>query len=476
MVRARYKPVTPDQRLRDLRKEFKGFEKEEPGPERAARLAVFARAAHDDRQLNMAMHAAQLCLDEDPDAPALLRRRLPDLDAATTRIACAPTPTSRTSRGTSTAPTWSSSPNVRSHDEARDWVLAGDDQERRHRLRTLASMIGRRFADDLARRARPGAPAEPPSLVTFDDVARAARRLAGVAHWTPVLTSTTLGARTGGALHLKAEHLQRVGAFKFRGAYNAIAALDRPTCRARGIVAFSSGNHAQAVALACRLQGVRATIVMPHDAPPVKLAATRGLRRRGRPLRPVHRGPGRDRRGHRRGAGRDRRSRPSTTRTSSPGRARRRWSWSRTSPTSTCWWPRSGAAACSPAAPPRPVAWSPDVEVIGVEPADRRAARDALATGEVVEVRRPADRRSTASRRPHIGALPLAILRATRRRGSSGSSDDGGARPPSRGWRRRAKQVVEPSGRGGAGRRARRDHRRAGPQGRHRPVGRQHGA
>ncbi|MEX0835168.1 MAG: pyridoxal-phosphate dependent enzyme, partial [Nitriliruptor sp.] len=90
-----------------------------------------------------------------------------------------------------------------------------------------------------------------------------------------MLTSTALGARTGGALHLKAEHLQRVGAFKFRGAYNAIAAVDATT-RQRGIVAFSSGNHAQAVALACRLQGVRATIVMPDDAPPVKLAATEG--------------------------------------------------------------------------------------------------------------------------------------------------------------------------------------------------------
>lgn len=111
--------------------------------------------------------------------------------------------------------------------------------------------------------------------ITIDDVRRAAGRIEGVAHRTPVLTSRSLDQMTGGRVFLKAEHLQRVGAFKFRGAYNAIAALDE-AARARGVVAFSSGNHAQAMALAASLLGVDATIVMPSDAPPVKLDATRG--------------------------------------------------------------------------------------------------------------------------------------------------------------------------------------------------------
>ena len=104
---------------------------------------------------------------------------------------------------------------------------------------------------------------------------RAAARIAGVAHRTPVMTSRTADARTGGRLFFKCENLQRVGAFKFRGAYNAVSALDRRQ-RRRGVVAFSSGNHAQAMALAGRLQGTPVVIVMPEDAPAAKIAATRG--------------------------------------------------------------------------------------------------------------------------------------------------------------------------------------------------------
>ncbi|HEY0394629.1 MAG TPA: threo-3-hydroxy-L-aspartate ammonia-lyase [Candidatus Elarobacter sp.] len=110
---------------------------------------------------------------------------------------------------------------------------------------------------------------------TFADVRAAAERLRGVAHRTPVVTSATLDERTGARVFLKAENLQRVGAFKFRGAYTAIAQLDAEHKR-RGVVAFSSGNHAQGVALAAKLLGVPATIVMPSDAPALKLAATRG--------------------------------------------------------------------------------------------------------------------------------------------------------------------------------------------------------
>lgn len=112
-------------------------------------------------------------------------------------------------------------------------------------------------------------------MIQLQDVRTAAARLEGVAIRTPVLRSTTLDTWTGGELLLKAEHLQRMGAFKFRGAYNAVSALD-DTSRARGVCAYSSGNHAQAVALSARLHGARATIVMPADTPAVKLEATRG--------------------------------------------------------------------------------------------------------------------------------------------------------------------------------------------------------
>jgi len=111
--------------------------------------------------------------------------------------------------------------------------------------------------------------------VGIDDIRAAAARLAGVAHRTPVLTSHTLDERTGAQVFLKAENFQRMGAFKFRGAYNRLAQLT--AAEKRGVVvAFSSGNHAQGVALSAQLLGVAATIVMPDDAPAAKLAATRG--------------------------------------------------------------------------------------------------------------------------------------------------------------------------------------------------------
>jgi len=112
-------------------------------------------------------------------------------------------------------------------------------------------------------------------MLTFADIEQAAARLRGVAHRTPVITSRTLDAMVGARVFLKAENLQRMGAFKFRGGYNAVHTLTDAE-RARGVVAFSSGNHAQAVALAARLHGCAATIVMPSDAPASKLEATRG--------------------------------------------------------------------------------------------------------------------------------------------------------------------------------------------------------
>ena len=110
--------------------------------------------------------------------------------------------------------------------------------------------------------------------IEFSDVAAAAQRLHGVAHRTPVLQSRFADDRCGARVFFKAEHLQRMGAFKFRGAYNALAQFT-PEQKRAGALAFSSGNHAQAIALSARLLGMPSVIVMPQDAPAAKLAATR---------------------------------------------------------------------------------------------------------------------------------------------------------------------------------------------------------
>ena len=112
------------------------------------------------------------------------------------------------------------------------------------------------------------------TLPTFDDVRAAARRLEGHAHRTPVMTSNTADTLLGAHIFFKCENLQRMGAFKFRGAFNAMSMLN-PAQQKSGVVCFSSGNHAQAVALSGRLLGIATTILMPADAPPLKIAATR---------------------------------------------------------------------------------------------------------------------------------------------------------------------------------------------------------
>ena len=112
-------------------------------------------------------------------------------------------------------------------------------------------------------------------MISLDDVRAAARRIDGVAHRTPVLTSRALDEATGATVLLKAENLQRAGAFKFRGAYNTVASLTDAE-RGRGVATVSSGNHAQALALAAKLHGARAVILMPDDSPAGKLAATQG--------------------------------------------------------------------------------------------------------------------------------------------------------------------------------------------------------
>jgi len=113
------------------------------------------------------------------------------------------------------------------------------------------------------------------TLPTYPDVVAAAERLQGHAHRTPVLRSRTLDAQMGASVFLKCENMQRIGAFKFRGAFNALSRFT-PEQRRHGVAAFSSGNHAQAIALSAQILGMPATILMPADAPQAKIAATRG--------------------------------------------------------------------------------------------------------------------------------------------------------------------------------------------------------
>lgn len=148
MVNARYKPVTPDRRIRELRKDFKALSEAAPSPDRAARLAAFTRVAHADRQLNMAMHTAQLCLQDDPDAPAMLvAAYLPDgidrngeahLRALNDLVDLARYIERPDLRDDATG---------RVHDVALAWISEASEPERRHRLRSLASMFDRAFVD-----------------------------------------------------------------------------------------------------------------------------------------------------------------------------------------------------------------------------------------------------------------------------------------------------------------------------------------
>jgi threo-3-hydroxy-L-aspartate ammonia-lyase len=277
--------------------------------------------------------------------------------------------------------------------------------------------------------------------VTLDDVGRAADRVARAAHRTPVLRSRQLDERLGASVHLKAEHLQRVGAFKFRGAYNTVAAL-APLVRARGVVAFSSGNHAQAVALACQLHQVPATIVMPTDAPPVKLAATRGY---GAEVVLYDRY-----REDRRAIGQrlaDERGATVVPPFDHPdvvaGQGTAGLELLEEVPDLDLLVAPIGGggllAGCAAAGRGRRA----DLEVVGVEPADRRAARDALARGAVVEVEVPRtllDGQQTS----HIGEVPLATLRQHEVR-VVGVTDE--AALDAVAWAAtRMKQVLEPSG------------------------------
>lgn len=142
------KPVTPDQRVRDLRKEFRGFDKEEPGPDRAARLADFTRAAHLERQLNMAMHTAELCLAEDPDAPELLvSAYAADVGDEVARLEALSDLTDLARYIGRDDVSTTAGQLLR--DSARDWVAAGSESERRYRLRTVQSLTSVEVADGI---------------------------------------------------------------------------------------------------------------------------------------------------------------------------------------------------------------------------------------------------------------------------------------------------------------------------------------
>jgi hypothetical protein len=148
LARSTAKLATPEQRIRDLAKEFRGFDREEPGPERAERLAGFTRAANDARQLNMAMQAATMCLEDDPDAPAMLVRVYAEADEDLETRLGALSDLVDLARYIERDDVRDAA-RERLEDTARTWVKAGDDGERRYRLRTVQSVTTREFADEL---------------------------------------------------------------------------------------------------------------------------------------------------------------------------------------------------------------------------------------------------------------------------------------------------------------------------------------
>jgi threo-3-hydroxy-L-aspartate ammonia-lyase len=256
-----------------------------------------------------------------------------------------------------------------------------------------------------------------------------------------VLTSSELDRRTGGRLHLKAEHLQRVGAFKFRGAYNAVSALD-PAVRRRGVVAFSSGNHAQAVALACRLLDVPATIVMPTDAPPVKLAATRGY---GAEVVTYDRYT-EDRAAIGAAIAEDRGATvvpPYDHLDVMAGQGTAALELFEDVPDLDLLVAPIGGGGLLSGSAVAAHQHAADAEVVGVEPGQRRAARDAIASGVVVDVDVPRSLLD-GQQTPNIGHQPLAVLRD--HHVQVVGIDDDAALAAVGLLATRLKQVVEPSG------------------------------
>jgi hypothetical protein len=148
VARTPFTPATPDQRARELQRSFRDFDREEPGPERAARLATFTRAAHQERQLNMAMHTAQLCLAEDPEQPALLVAAYLGDDGDDEEQLRSVSDLRDLGRYLDRADIVTLADSELG-ERARTWVTDGDEQQRRHRLRTLSSLVSRAFADTI---------------------------------------------------------------------------------------------------------------------------------------------------------------------------------------------------------------------------------------------------------------------------------------------------------------------------------------
>ncbi len=283
--------------------------------------------------------------------------------------------------------------------------------------------------------------AETRLAVTYQDIAAAAQRLDGVAHRTPVQTSRQADELAGAKLFFKCENFQRVGAFKFRGAYNAISCLSDGQ-RAAGVVAFSSGNHAQGMALAARMLGVKVTIVMPTDAPAMKLAATRGYgaevilydrktedreaiaarlaTERGSPVIPAY-----DHADVIAGQG-----------TSAVEL------FEEAGPLDYLFVPMGGGgllSGCSIAA----ATLSPGCKVIGVEPEAGNDGQRSLRSGEIVHIPMP-ETIADGAQTQHIGKLVLPILQAHVKDVMTVSDDQ--LRTQMRFFVERMKMVVEPTG------------------------------
>jgi len=277
--------------------------------------------------------------------------------------------------------------------------------------------------------------------VAFADVLRAADTLRGVAHHTPVFTSRTADSIAGAQLFFKCENFQRVGAFKFRGAYNAVSRLTDDQ-RKRGVITFSSGNHAQAMALACRLLSVPVTVVMPSNAPALKLAATRGygatvviydpkaenreeiartiVAERGLALIPPY-------------------DHPDVI--AGQGTAALEL-FDETGPLDALVVPVGGGgvlSGCSIAASGR----SPECVVYGVEPEAGNDGQQSFRSGEIVHIPVP-DTIADGARTQHIGTIVLPILRALVRDIVTATDDQ--LRAQMRFFMERMKIVVEPTG------------------------------
>ncbi|MFO1204208.1 MAG: threo-3-hydroxy-L-aspartate ammonia-lyase [Burkholderiales bacterium] len=276
---------------------------------------------------------------------------------------------------------------------------------------------------------------------TFSDVVDAAERLRGVAHRTPVLTSRTANEAAGAQLFFKCENQQRMGAFKFRGAYNAIAQLDEAQRRA-GVAAFSSGNHAQAVALAGQLLGVGTAIVMPTDAPASKLAATRAY---GAEVIPYDR----------RSQDREALARQLATQRgmalippfdhphviAGQGTAAKELieEVGRLDYLLVCLGGGGLLAGCALAA----AALNPHCRVIGVEPAAGNDGQQSLARGEIVEIAVP-DTIADGARTTHLGAYTFSVIRRCVER--IVTVTDAQLVATMRFFAQRMKMVVEPTG------------------------------